>query len=77
MTDLECFLTTIARVLQLPPERVTADTALLAVAPDSLALVEALIDIQDEFGVILHQHDFANIKTVGQVAQLVAQRLSV
>jgi acyl carrier protein len=74
MNDDQSFFADVARLLQLPPAKVGAQTNLQDLAPDSLALVEMVIDIQDEFGVILHQNDFQGVETLGDLAKLIAAR---
>ena len=57
-----------------PDETVTRDSTFEALDVDSLDLVELAQVIEDEFGVKLEASDVAELKTVGDVIDLVAAR---
>ena len=44
---------------------------------DSLDLVEAVLALEEEFGVSIPEEEMEGVKTVGQATQLVAQKLGV
>ncbi len=44
---------------------------------DSLDLVEAVLALEEEFGVTIPEEEMEGVKTVGQAVQLVAQKLGV
>jgi acyl carrier protein len=44
---------------------------------DSLDLVEAVLALEEEFGVSIPEEEMEGVKTVGQAIQLVAQKLGV
>jgi len=66
----------IATVLRLPPGSVTADTELADVVTDSFALVEMMIELQEDYGVHLTQEDIQPLRTAGDVAGLIARRVT-
>jgi acyl carrier protein len=44
---------------------------------DSLDLVEAVLALEEEFGVTIPEEEMEGVKTVGQAVQLVASKLGV
>jgi len=44
---------------------------------DSLDLVEAVLALEEEFGVTIPEEEMEGVKTVGQAVQLVATKLGV
>lgn len=44
---------------------------------DSLDLVEAVLALEEEFGVTIPEEEMEGVKTVGQATQLVADKLGV
>lgn len=64
----------IAEILRRPPGSLDLNATLATVAADSFVLVEMVIDLQDEFGVRFDHDDMANLRTVGDVVDLVQQR---
>ncbi len=63
----------IAEVLR-RPGTIGLDADLATVAADSFVLVEMVIELQDEFGVRFDHEDMANLRTVGDVVELVRRR---
>jgi acyl carrier protein len=55
---------------------VTRDAAFEALEIDSLDLIELAQIVEDEFGVKLESSDVAELRTVGDVVDLVAARAS-
>jgi acyl carrier protein len=66
----------IAEVLRVPPERVGDDVRLSDLVTDSFVLVELVVELQELFGVHFFQEDLRSVQTVGDVAGLVAARVS-
>jgi acyl carrier protein len=64
----------IAALLRVPADRVRPDTLLADLITESFLLVELVIDLQEEFGVRFLQDDVAKVRTVEDVANLVALR---
>jgi acyl carrier protein len=60
----------LAALLSVPASRLTPQTFLADVAPDSLALVEIVIDMQEEFGVSFAQADLRPVLTLGDLVAL-------
>lgn len=64
----------IAGLLNVPADRVHGDTPLADLVTDSFVLVELVIDMQEEYGVRFQQSDVAQVRTVDDLAALVALR---
>ena len=69
-------LSTIAETMNIAPERLTAETSLADdPGPDSVAMVDVLMALEDAFGVnILDKYD-QNIKTVADAIDCVVAQL--
>lgn len=65
----------IAALLEVSEERATPDTELADLVADSFRLVEMAIEVQDDYGVIFGQADVARLRTVGELADLIHDRL--
>jgi acyl carrier protein len=74
--DENAFCGTIATFLNVPAERVTLDIKLRDLTPDSFALVELVVDLQDHYQVAFVQTDFRDVHTVRDVARLFSERMA-
>ena len=63
----------IARFLKKPIERVTDGTMLVDLVQESFVLVEMVIELQETFGVRFGQAELSNVKSVGELIELVAR----
>ncbi|CAN5822371.1 hypothetical protein BH24ACT2_BH24ACT2_13430 [soil metagenome] len=66
----------IAVILDIPEERAASEVELGDLVADSFRLVEMAIQIQDDYDVMFGQQDVAQLRTVGDLAELVHSRLS-
>lgn len=64
----------LAGYLNRPAEKVQYEAALTDLVSDSFRLVEIAIELQEDFGVRLVQDDLKAIRTVGDLADLIAAR---
>ncbi len=64
----------IADTLQLSLAKLADDRLLSDVVTESFAMVEVVIDLQEEFGVRLEQADLKKLRTVADLTGLVAAR---
>jgi acyl carrier protein len=64
----------LAGYLGRPVERVPYEGALTDLVSDSFRLVEIAIELQEDFAVRLVQDDLKAIRTVGDLADLIAAR---
>ena len=64
----------IAETLQLPLAKLADDRLLTDVVAESFAMVEMVIDLQEEFGVRLEQAELRKLKTVADLTALVAAK---
>jgi acyl carrier protein len=53
----------------------TPDTVIEELALDSMTTVELVVDLQEEYDVLLSRDDFADVKTLGDLADLIWSRL--
>ena len=54
---------------------VTEQSSIASLGIDSLAMLDLLYDIQQEFHLEFDLHDLGNVTTVGQLANFIEQRL--
>lgn len=64
----------IAETLQLPLAKLADDRLLTDVVRESFAMVEMVIDLQEEFGIRLDQAELKQLKTVADLTALVAAK---
>ena len=64
----------IAATLALPITRLADDRLLTDVVSESFAMVEVVIDLQEEFGVRLEQSELKRLKTVADLTTLVVAK---
>jgi acyl carrier protein len=67
----------ISSLISVPVARLTPDTTIAELAPDSFTFVEIAVDLQEEYDVVLCQEDFGNVRTLGDLAALLRDRQSV
>ncbi len=68
----------LAENLSVPEDQVTAEARFQEdLDADSLDLVEAVLALEEEFGVTIPEEEMEGVKTVGQAVQLVATKLGV
>ena len=60
----------IAEILGQPPTRVQDSAVLTDLVTDSFVLVDMVVQLQDELGVRLMQDDLKDVKTVGDLLQV-------
>ncbi|CAN5342254.1 acyl carrier protein [soil metagenome] len=66
----------LAENLSVPEEKVTPEARFQEdLDADSLDLVEAVLALEEEFGVSIPEEEMEGVRTVGQAAQLVASKL--
>lgn len=66
----------IAEVLGLAPGEIADDAVLTDLVTSSFVLVETVIELQEEFGVRFQQADLASVVTVGELLDLVVERIA-
>ena len=64
----------IASLLKQPISKLGDDTVLTDLVVESFALIEMVIELQEEFKVRLVQDDLKNVKTVGDLTSLIESR---
>jgi acyl carrier protein len=68
----------LAENLSVPENEVTTESRFQEdLDADSLDLVEAVLALEEEFGVSIPEEEMEGVKTVGQAVNLVAQKLGV
>ncbi|MER5698838.1 acyl carrier protein [Streptomyces mirabilis] len=66
----------IAAVTSLPVSRLTPETNISDLALDSMTTVELVVDLQEDYDILLSRKDFDQVKTLGDLAGLIYSRLS-
>lgn len=74
-TSLDDIRRRIAALLEVPEVRVTPEAELADLVGDSFRLVEMAIEIQDDYDVVFGQQDLSRLRTVGDLARLIHQRM--
>ena len=74
MIDTNAIKQRIASTLSLPITKLADDRLLTDVVAESFAMVEMVIDLQEEFGVRLEQAELKKLKTVADLTALVAMK---
>jgi acyl carrier protein len=68
----------LAENLSVPEDQVTTESRFQEdLDADSLDLVEAVLALEEEFGVSIPEEEMEGVKNVGQAVQLVATKLGV
>jgi acyl carrier protein len=66
----------LASQLDVDADSITMDTDIMEdFSADSLDLVEFITSLEQEFGIMIPQDSVQNVKTVGQVVELLESRL--
>ena len=66
----------IAEILCQTAEVIADDAELTALVNSSFLLVELVIELQEEFDIRFHQTDLNELKTVGQLIELIVSRMA-
>ena len=74
MTDPEAVRAKIGEVLRHPVSQITDDAELRSLVQDSFVLVEMVIELQESFGFRLVQDDLRDVRTVGDLLRVVAEK---
>ena len=74
MIDTDIVKKRIADTLQLPLAKLGDERLLTDVVAESFAMVEMVIDLQEEFGVRLEQAELKKLRTVADLTALVAAK---
>ncbi|WP_290062223.1 acyl carrier protein [Amycolatopsis solani] len=64
----------VAELTATPAERLTRDTTIRELLPDSFAFIEVAVDLQEEYDVVLTQDDLEDLRTLGDLERLLAER---
>jgi acyl carrier protein len=64
----------ISATLQMPIAKLKDEALISDIVTESFAVVEMVIDLQEEFGIRLGQEDLKAIKTIGALTALIAER---
>ncbi|MFG2631678.1 acyl carrier protein [Streptomyces sp. NPDC048473] len=74
--DFTELATNIASLISLPVGEITPDIRIKDLALDSMTTVELVVDLQEEYDVVLARDDFYDLRTLGDLAELIWSRLS-
>lgn len=67
MVESSEFKKTIASILKIPVEKVKDDCALVDLISDSFALVDMVVELQEEYGARLTQEHLKDVRTVNEL----------
>lgn len=67
VVDKAEFRNKIASILRIPPEKVQDDCALTDLVSDSFALVDMVVELQEDLGVRLTQENLKQVRTVNDL----------
>jgi len=73
--DQTKFKRAMSDIIKQPVERLKNGEILTDLVSDSFALVDMVIELQDEFEVMLVQDDLKHVKTVGELFAVFEQKL--
>lgn len=71
MTTLDTIKKILAEQLELDEGSITETSTIEDLGADSLDLVEAIMNIEDEFGVEIDDEEIKNLKTVGDIVEYI------
>ena len=74
MNNLEKLATIIADQLGIEENGITEDTTLEDLGADSLALVELVMSVEEEFNIQIEDEDMEKFKTVGDVLDYIESK---
>jgi acyl carrier protein len=75
MTDTERVRHKMAELLRQPVSRLEDGVVLTDLVAESFILVDMVIELQDDLGIRLVHDDLKDVKTVGDLLTVVAQKL--
>jgi len=64
----------ISATLQIPVAKLRDEALITDIVTESFAIVEMVIDLQEEFGIRLGQEDLKSIQTIGALTTLISER---
>jgi acyl carrier protein len=73
-TTVEAIKARISATLQIPVAKLRDDARVTDIVTESFAIVEMVIDLQEEFGIRLGQEDLKAIETIGALTSLIQER---
>lgn len=73
-TTVEAIKARISATLQIPVAKLKDDALVTDIVTESFAIVEMVIDLQEEFGIRLGQEDLQAIRTIGALTSLIEER---
>ncbi len=72
----EIFQKEFATIIGVDPQEVTPDRTLRGLVSDSFVLVEAVIELQEEFDILLHREELQDLSTVGELWTLISSKFT-
>ncbi len=75
MSTIDKIAKLIAEQLNKPVEEITADKEIVKdLGADSLDVVEMLMSLEEEYGITIPDEDAVNVKTVGDIVNLIENK---
>ncbi len=73
MLDSNVIKAKVAELLRVDPMKVQDDTIVSDLVADSFALVEMVVELQEQTGIRLMQKDLQGVRTVGDLTQVMVR----
>jgi phosphopantetheinyl transferase/acyl carrier protein len=74
MADFDQMAAQISSLISVPLDRLTPETTIAELVPDSFMFIEVAVDLQEEYDVVLDQDDLKGLRTLGDLATLLRSR---
>lgn len=65
----------ISAVISLPVSEITPETTIADLYLDSMTAIELVVDLQEDYDIVLSREDFAGAQNLGELAELIWSRL--
>ena len=74
--DSEKIKASMAEILKMPASRITDDAVLTDLVNDSFVLVDLVIELQDEYDILIVQDDLKTVNTVRDLSNVCLNKLA-
>lgn len=76
MTTFEIVRKELAKLLEISPEEITADTKIIEdLGADSLDLVELIMELEERYNIIMTSDKAGDLSTVGAIAKFIDEEM--
>jgi len=75
-TSKQTLMQTLSKFTKIPVEHIHLDREITELVADSFLLIELMLNLQESLGVDLEQEDLEEVHTVGDLLNLLEQRMA-